>query len=86
MKEKFEIDTLSNIESVPAEADEEQISEEDIENVLKILENFSETGTSRMKIQVSEESEKGEVERKYHHGRCDVGSPWARGESFDVLE
>ena len=24
--------------------------------------------------------------RRYHHGRCDVGSPWACGTAFDVLE
>ena len=63
-----------------------EVSEQDIENVLKILENFSETETSRMKIQMSEEETQGLVERKYHHGRCDVGSPWAKGECFDVLE
>ena len=32
-------------------------------------------------------TEKGEViSRQYHHGRCDVGSPWACGTAFDVLE
>ena len=63
-----------------------EVSEQDIENVLKILENFSETETSRLKIQAQEEEAPGKVERKYHHGRCDVGSPWAKGECFDVLE
>lgn len=63
-----------------------EVSEQDIENVLKILENFSATETSRLKIQTSEEETQGQVERKYHHGRCDVGSPWAKGECFDVLE
>lgn len=63
-----------------------KVSEEDIENVLKILENFSETETSRMKIDAVKYKAPGEVERTYHFGRCDVGSPWARGESFDVLE
>ncbi len=32
------------------------------------------------------EKGEGEVKETYHHGRCDVGSPWARGCSFDVLE
>jgi hypothetical protein len=36
-------------------------------------------GVSRLKVQFSEELEKGQVEQKYHHGRCDVGSPWAKG-------
>lgn len=62
------------------------VSEEDIAKILNVLENFSETETSRMKIEVSEEKEEGTVDRQYHHGRCDVGSPWAKGEWFDVLE
>lgn len=63
-----------------------EVSEEDIAKILNVLENFAESGTSRMKIQVSEEQEEGSVNRQYHHGRCDVGSPWAKGEWFDVLE
>lgn len=57
--------------------DDKKVEEKDIENVLKILENFSETETSRMKIEVSGEEEPEKVEKAYHHGRCDVGSPWA---------
>ncbi|MDE6606217.1 MAG: hypothetical protein K2K54_00460 [Lachnospiraceae bacterium] len=86
MKEDFGENAFPNVELMSVEADKEAVSEEDIDNVLKILENFSETETSRMKLQVSEKTSKGDVERQYHHGRCDVGSPWARGESFDVLE
>lgn len=57
--------------------DNKEVDEKDIENVLKILENFTETETSRMKIEVSAEEEPEKVEKAYHHGRCDVGSPWA---------
>lgn len=64
----------------------ENVSEKDIENVLNILENFCETGEGRMKLEMSEEIEPGEVEQLYHHGRCDIGSPWACGTAFDVLE
>ena len=28
----------------------------------------------------------GKAERVYHYGRCDVGSPWARGECYDLPE
>lgn len=63
-----------------------EVSEEDVLKIMDVLERFSETETSRMKIQVSEEIEEGSVDRQYHHGRCDVGSPWAKGEWFDVLE
>lgn len=58
--------------------DDKKVDEKDIENVLKILENFSATEASRMKIEVSGEKEPEKVEKAYHHGRCDVGSPWAR--------
>ena len=64
----------------------QEISEDDIAEVMNILENFSRAETSRMKIQVSAEAEAGTVSKAYHHGRCDVGSPWAKGEWFDVLE
>ena len=41
-----------------------------------------------MKIEVSEEEEPEKVEKVYHHGRCDVGSPWAapRGTRWDKQE
>lgn len=66
--------------------EKKEIAEKDIENVLKILENFSETETSRMKIQISGEEKPEQVERTYHYGRCDVGSPWAKGECYDLPE
>ena len=68
--------------------DYKKADERDIENVLKILDNFSRTETSRMKIEVSEEEEPEKVEKVYHHGRCDVGSPWAapRGTRWDKQE
>lgn len=64
----------------------DQLSEHDIDNLLGILDGFCEAGGSRMKIDMSEEVAYGCAKKEYHHGRCDVGSPWARGCSFDVLE
>lgn len=56
-----------------------------IDDIIAILDNYAMNEGSRMKIKVEEGN--GEViSRQYHHGRCDVGSPWAKGESFDVLE
>ena len=52
----------------------------DIDNLLEILDHFSAAGERRMKL------DSGEVKRAYHLGCCDIGSPWARGEAFDVLE
>lgn len=57
----------------------------DVDEIIKLLDGYTQAGGSRMKLDVVEGS--GEVlSRKYHHGRCDVGSPWACGTAFDVLE
>lgn len=64
----------------------EPINDGDIENVLRLLDGFSEKEESRMKLTMDDGLQSGESERQYHHGRCDVGSPWARGDAFDVLE
>lgn len=64
-------------------ANAEEYSEQDINALIALLDNYTEAGGSRMKVDVVE----GEViSRQYHHGRCDVGSPWACGTAFDVLE
>lgn len=64
----------------------EQIDETNLEQVIAMLDGFASSDASRLKIDVSDEYEQGEVKRQYHHGRCDIGSPWARGCAFDVLE
>lgn len=61
-------------------------SSADIENVLKILDSFGKSDTSRLKINVTEDAAFGESRREYHLGRCDIGSPWACGTAFDVIE
>ena len=63
-----------------------EYTEQDLDNIMKILDGFCETGESRLKIQTDETKAPGEVIHDYHHGRCDVGSPWAKGAAFDVLE
>ncbi len=57
-----------------------------IDHVIDMLDKFAASDAGRLKINVSDEFAQGEVRREYHHGRCDIGSPWARGCSFDVLE
>lgn len=64
----------------------EPVNDGDIENVLRLLDGFSAKEESRMKLTVDDSLRQGAVEKRYHHGRCDVGSPWARGDAFDVLE
>ncbi len=68
------------------EVKENDVNEEDITNMLDILDNFAKSDTGRLKLKVSDEVKAGKSERVYHHGRCDVGSPFARGDAYDVLE
>lgn len=49
-----------------------EVSQEDIDNVLKILENFGTSETARMKITTSDELEQGKTKKQVHLGRCDV--------------
>ena len=53
--------------------------EKDIENIINLLDGKVQNGVSRIKVNVSETQEEGTVTEQYHHGRCDVGSPWATG-------
>jgi len=69
-----------------AKKKQEEVSEEDIENMLSILEKFGNSDISRLNVAVSEDMKAGKSAKAYHHGRCDVGSPWAKGDAFDVLE
>lgn len=57
----------------------------DVEALIALLDGCTEAGESRITVDVVE-GEGEVVSRKYHHGRCDVGSPWACGAAFDVLE
>lgn len=58
-------------------------SAEDISNM---IDNMMNSGVSRVKITMSENLDEGSVSKKYHHGRCDIGSPFACGTVFDLLE
>ncbi|NBH81332.1 hypothetical protein D7X88_00110 [bacterium C-53] len=58
----------------------------EIDQIIKMLDDFANSDTSRLKIDRSEELKEGEIMRVHHHGRCDIGSPWARGCSFDLIE
>jgi len=58
----------------------------DIEAIMRLLDEFAAGGESRMKVQVSQTQPAGTVSKVHHHGRCDVGSPWATGECYDAPE
>lgn len=62
-----------------------QGAERDIDALVALLDGCAVAGDSRIKVDVVE-GEGEVVARQYHHGRCDIGSPWACGTAFDVLE
>ncbi|MCR5418247.1 MAG: hypothetical protein K6E84_04965 [Lachnospiraceae bacterium] len=57
----------------------EEISKQDIEDMIALIDGKMDSGVSRLKVKVSDELKAGTVKEQYHHGRCDVGSPWAKG-------
>lgn len=57
-----------------------------IDDVIGMLDYLTEEGVSRIKVETSEELHGGERKKTYHHGRCDVGSPFATGKLFDAEE
>lgn len=65
--------------------EENEMTEQDIQNIIDILDGKVEDGASRIKINMSEEENAEQVKEVYHHGRCDLGSPWAKGtvKNFD---
>lgn len=59
---------------------------QEIDELVSLIDMMTTSGTSRLKVKVTDELEAGTYTKEYHHGRCDIGSPWACGASFDVLE
>ena len=49
-----------------------------------MLDSMAQAEVSRMKVETSETMEEGKVKKVYHHGRCDVGSPFSTGKLFDL--
>ena len=57
----------------------------DIDALVAMLDGCVSAGESRIKIDVVE-GQGQVIDRRYHHGRCDIGSPWACGKAFDAQE
>lgn len=74
------------MENQELEGMNQEVSDEDIENVLKVLEDFGGSNEGRLKVNVADEIAKGTTEKKYHYGRCDIGSPFDKGTPFDVSD
>ena len=52
---------------------------EQIEELIAMIDNKMSNGVSRLSVGFSEDLNTGVKRENYHHGRCDVGSPWAKG-------
>lgn len=61
------------------------VQDMDVDALVALLDGCTRSGESRIKLDVVEGGGKV-ISRQYHHGRCDIGSPWACGNAFDVLE
>jgi len=76
---------ISERENKRTRDSEPEISSDDLQSIINLLDTYNESGGSRMKIDVVD-GDGDVVDRKYHHGRCDVCSPFANGDAWDVLE
>ncbi len=56
----------------------------DIDEIIRMLDGMTQEGISRIKVETSDNMQEGRSRKEYHHGRCDVGSPFAKGELFDL--
>ncbi len=52
---------------------------QDIDDLVNMIEGKMNGGVGRLLVQFTEREEKGTKKEWYHHGRCDVLSPWANG-------
>ena len=55
------------------------MDEKNIEEIIKMLDSKTTQEVSRIKILFDEAQAEDSVKQQYHHGRCDIGSPWAKG-------
>lgn len=55
-------------------------------DVISMLDNMCANEVSRIKVETSDAIEEGTAIKKSHHGRCDVGSPFATGKLYDFFE
>lgn len=57
---------------------------ENIDEVIRMLDTMTVNEVSRIKVETSCKVAEGETRKTYHHGRCDVGSPYATGKLYDL--
>ena len=57
----------------------EDVNAMDVDELIKMIDGKMESGVSRLSVGFSEQQAQNTVKEQYHLGRCDVGSPWAKG-------
>ena len=55
------------------------MDEKEIDELIKMIEGKMGDGVGRLKVSFTETMDQGTVKEQHHLGRCDVGSPWAKG-------
>lgn len=60
----------------------------DVNELVDMIDGKMSSGVSRLSIGFSKDLNTGVKKESYHHGRCDVGSPWAKGtvSNCDVID
>ena len=58
----------------------------EIDEMIKMLDGFAAGESGRLKVFMDENMAEGTIKRQYHHGRCDIGSPYDTGDCFDLPE
>ena len=53
--------------------------EQEIDELIDMIDGKMESGIGRLLVSFSKTQEPGTRKDIYHHGRCDVLSPWANG-------
>lgn len=59
--------------------DVSSVQDKEIEDLIGMIEMKMQGGVSRLSIGFSDALDADAKVETYHHGRCDVGSPWAKG-------
>ena len=51
----------------------------DVDELISMIDGKMQGGVSRLSVKFDDGQAAGTKKETYHHGRCDVGSPWAKG-------
>jgi hypothetical protein len=57
----------------------EGMNDKEIDDLIKMIDGKMEEGVGRLKVNFTEAQDADTVKEQHHLGRCDVGSPWAKG-------